>query len=114
MRLRHHFWTLPIVGRRFRFADFPAAGGNDTLNKTGHGLVRGRHAVSYGASARFLADLADLDTNHVVLLGGQDGWLGSDTFFDQAAAWQRGDYFALPLRPEAARAWPHHTDLLPL
>jgi penicillin amidase len=114
MCLRHHFSALPLVGRRYRFTDLPACGGNDTLNKTGHGLVRGRHAVSYGASARFLADLSDLDANHVVLLGGQDGWLGSDTFLDQAASWQRGDYFALPLRPEAARAWPHHTDLLPL
>jgi penicillin amidase len=103
-----------MVGGRYRFADWPAAGGNDTLNKTGHGLVRGRHAVSYGASARFLADLSDLDASHVVLLGGQDGWLGSDTFLDQAAAWRRGDYFALPLRPETARAWPHHTDLMPL
>jgi penicillin amidase len=114
MRLRHHFSALPMVGGRYRFADWPAAGGNDTLNKTGHGLVRGRHAVSYGASARFLADLSDLDASHVVLLGGQDGWLGSDTFLDQAAAWRRGDYFALPLRPETARAWPHHTDLMPL
>jgi penicillin amidase len=112
MRLRHQFAVVPLLGRRFRYSDTPSPGGNDTLNKTGHGPVRAPHAVTYGASARFLADMATRDAR-VVLLGGQDGWLGSSTFLDQAAAWRAGDYFELPLRPEVARAWPHHTVFRP-
>jgi len=107
MRIRHYFGMAPLVGWRYRFGAYGAAGGNDTLNKTGHGPVRGRHGVSYGASARFLADMADPDANRVVLLGGQDGWLGSDSFADQVPLWRRGDTVALPLRVETARGWPH-------
>jgi penicillin amidase len=113
MRLRHQLAAVPLLGRRFRFSDTPSPGGNDTLDKTGHGPARGRHGVTYGASARFLADTADPDATRVVLLGGQDGWLGSDTFVDQAPLWREGRTIDLPLRPEAARAWPHHTVFRP-
>lgn len=113
MRIRHYFGAAPMVGRRFRFGEYPAPGGNDTLHKTGHGPVRGPHPVSYGASARFLADLADPDANRVVLLGGQDGWLGSANFTDQIPLWRDGKYLVLPLRVEAARLWPHLTVIRP-
>lgn len=109
LRLRHQLGAAPLIGRRFRYSDHPSPGGNDTLNKTGHGPVSGRHAVSYGASARFVTDLADLDASRVVLLGGQDGWIGSTTFRDQAEAWRAGRMFALPMRLETVRAWPHRT-----
>jgi penicillin G amidase len=60
--------------------------------------------------ARHISDLSDLDRNYFVLLGGQDGWLGSTTFLDQVALWQQGKYITLPLRPETARAtYPHVT-----
>ena len=114
LRLRHHLGAIPLAGRRFSYGDLPAEGGNDTLNKTGHAPSRTRHTVSYGASARFVADLADPDANRVVLLGGQDGWLGSDNFLDQVALWQSGEMISVPLRPETARAWPHHTMHPPL
>ena len=113
MRVRHYFGAAPLAGRRYSFGEYPAPGGNDTLNKTGHGPVHGPHQVSYGASARFLADMADPDANRVALLGGQDGWLGSDTFADQAALWRRGDYVALPLRVETARSRPYRTVIRP-
>jgi len=113
LRLRHHFGAIPLLGRGFRFGDTASPGSNDTLDKTGHGTARRRHAVSYGASARFLADMADDDASRVVLLGGQDGWLGSDTFADQVPLWRGGAYVALPLRRESARAWPHHTVFTP-
>ena len=109
MRLHHQLAMVPLLGRRFRFGDTPSPGGNGTLNKTGHAPARRRHGVTYGASARFLADMAEPDANRVVLLGGQDGWLGSSTFLDQAALWREGRAIDLPLRPEPARAWPHHT-----
>jgi penicillin amidase len=113
MRLRHHLGSAPLLGGRFTYAEWASPGGNDTLNKTGHPPARGSHAVSYGASARFLADLAEPDANRVVLLGGQDGWPGSTTFLDQATLWREGASIALPLQPEAARDWPHHTVLTP-
>ena len=108
-----YFGAVPLVGRRYSFGGYTSPGGNDTLNKTGHGPVRGRHPVSYGASARFLADMAEPDANRVVLLGGQDGWLGSDTFLDQVPLWRRGAYVPLPLRVETARCWAHHTVIRP-
>ena len=113
LRVRHYFGAAPLVGRRYRFGSHAAPGGNDTLNKTGHGPVRGVHEVSYGASARFLSDMADPDVSRVVLLGGQDGWLGSDTFHDQVPLWRRGETLSLPLRAQTARAWPHHLVLDP-
>lgn len=104
IRLSHPFAGVPLLGRRYVFSDAPAGGSNETLMKTAHGLSDGPHAVGFGANARFLADLGDPDENYVVLLGGQDGWLGSTTFADQFDLWQRGEYCRLPLRPETARA----------
>jgi penicillin amidase len=109
LALRHPFATLPVIGRRYRFGDVPCDGGNDTLNKSGHDPVRGKHRVRHGASARFIADMSNPNGNRVVLLGGQDGWIGSDTFLDQLPIWQRGGYIDLPLEAERARTWPHHT-----
>ena len=109
LRMEHQFAGLPVVGRRFRFGEWAAPGGKETLQKTAHPPVSGRHRVSYGASARFLADLAVPDENRVVLLGGQDGWLGSANFLDQAGLWRAGEYVTLPLGPEQARQWPQHT-----
>lgn len=113
LELRHPLAALPGVGRWFRLDDHAAAGGNDTLNKTGHNPVRGRHSVTYGACARHMSDLADPNANWFVLLGGQDGWLGSDTATDQVALWQAGQAIPVPLQPDMARAGPHHTRLLP-
>ncbi|CAH2599834.1 Penicillin acylase family protein [Rhodovastum atsumiense] len=113
LALRHPLASLPLVGGRYAVPDFAAAGGNDTLNKTGHGLVRGRHRVTFGACARHVSDLADPNANGFVLLGGQDGWLGSANAADQVPLWRAGCYITVPLQPEAARAWPHHTRLLP-
>ena len=113
MRLRHYLAAIPVLGRRFTYGSYRSAGGNDTLDKTGHGPVTGPHTVSYGASARFLADLSHPDANRVVLLGGQDGAIGSTTFVDQVPLWRQGAYVDLPLRPESARRWPHHTVLRP-
>jgi penicillin amidase len=113
LALRHPLAALPLVGGWFGLRDRPAAGGNDTLNKTGHPLVRGRHRVTYGACARHVSDLADPDANWFVLLGGQDGWLGSANASDQVALWEAGEAVQVPLRPATAHAWPHRTRLHP-
>lgn len=104
LRISHLLGNIPVLGRAYRYADLPADGGNGTLNKTAHGLTLRRHAVRYGAQARFVADLADLDASRVVLLGGQDGWFRSSTFLDQLPLWRAGRMIELPLRKETAFA----------
>jgi penicillin amidase len=113
-RPAHHFGALPVLGRRFRATAFPAPGGDDTLHKTGHGLVRKPHDVSFGACARHISDLADVDANRFVLLGGQDGWFGSQNALDQVELWRRGEYITVPMRPESVdEAFQHETILTP-
>ncbi len=104
LRPAHAFGAAPVIGRRFRFGDLPAAGSNETLMKTAHGFSGGRHSVQYGANARHISDLADPDANWFVLLGGQDGWLGSESFLDQLPLWQDRRMIHMPLRPEAVRS----------
>jgi penicillin amidase len=112
--LAHPLVFLPLVGGRYRFADVPIGGSTDTIMKTAHGGVKGRHYAGYGSNARHISDLSDPDANYFVLLGGQDGWLRSSTFLDQLPLWLEGDYVQLPLRPEAVRArFPHRMELSP-
>ncbi len=113
LRLRHPLASLPLVGRRYAGPDFPSPGSNDTLNKTGHGLVTGRHQVTFGACARHLSDLAEPNANSFVLLGGQDGWIGSDNAFDQLELWRAARGVTVPLDAQAAQAWPHPMVLKP-
>jgi penicillin amidase len=103
-RPAHHFSALPVLGRRFRATTFAAPGGDDTLHKTGHGFVTEPHFVRFGSCARHVSDLADPDVNFFVLLGGQDGWLGSENFYDQVALWQQGTYVTVPLRDASIAA----------
>ena len=111
LRLAHPFGAIPAIGRRFRFIDWPWPGSSDTVFKSAHGLVTGRHAVAYGSNARYLFDLSDLDGNRLVLLGGQDGMPGSPAFLDQTELFRRGEYITVPLDPATARAnFPHHDD----
>jgi penicillin amidase len=111
--LRHPLSMLPVVGRWFAGPSLPMPGGNDTINKTGHGLAAGRHRVTFGSCARHVSDLADPDANWFVLLGGQDGWLGSANLADQALLWRDGAAMQVPLRHAATRDWPHRTTLAP-
>ena len=104
MRISHWLSNLPLVGGRFDYRDYPVAGSRETLMKTSHGLVRQRHDTSYGAQARHISDMSDPDANYFVLLGGQDGWLGSANLIDQVALWRAGDYIQMPLsKPGRAR-----------
>jgi penicillin amidase len=113
-RPAHHFSALPVLGRRFRSAAFPAPGGDDTLHKTGHGFVTAPHFVRFGACARHVSDMADPDANFFVLLGGQDGWLGSTNFYDQVPLWKQGAYIAVPLAEASVGArFVHETVLRP-
>ena len=50
-----------------------------------------------------ISDLSDLDANFFVLLGGQDGRLGSAALTDQFTLWRAGEYIQMPLRLETVR-----------
>ncbi|MFC3228399.1 penicillin acylase family protein [Marinibaculum pumilum] len=114
IRVAHPLAALPVIGGRYRVAEFGAGGSNETLMKTAHGFSEGPHSVTFGANARFLADMGDEDATWLVLLGGQDGWPGSSTFADQVDLWRRRDYCRIPLRPETVAAeFPHLTVLQP-
>ncbi|AFC84829.1 penicillin acylase family protein [Frateuria aurantia] len=111
---RHPLAWLPGWAHCVEPESMAGEGGQTTICKSGHGLVRGRHRASFGSCARQVCDLADPDANDFVLLGGQDGWPGSDTCLDQLALWRRGDYIRLPLTAAAvAQGYPHLTVLLP-
>jgi penicillin G amidase len=112
LSLTHPLGLVPLLGRRYRFADLPAAGTSESLMKTAHGLTNRRHSARYGSVARHISDLADLDANYFALLGGQDGWFGSSNFADQVALWQKGEYVSLPLQPESARKSFRHVTVL--
>ena len=60
-----------------------------------------KHTARYGSQARHISDMGDIDENYFVLLGGQDGFMGSTTFVDQVDLWRAGDYIRMPLRPES-------------
>jgi penicillin G amidase len=113
-RPAHHFGALPALGWRFRTPPFPAPGGDDTLHKSAHGLVTKPHYVGFGACARHVSDLADPNANRFVLLGGNDGWLGSENCYDQLRIWQRGEYVTVPLRcPAVSLDFVHETFVRP-
>jgi penicillin amidase len=112
--LSHPLAAIPAFGRRYRMFDLPVSGTSESLMKTAHGLTFDRHRATYGSVSRHVSDLADPDANHFALLGGQDGWIGSSTFADQVALWQRREYVRIPLRPETVHAtFPHRTVLQP-
>ncbi len=114
--LAHPLARLPLIGAKFGKFSFGVPGSNDTLYKTGHDLVprHGRHRVTYGASARHFADCADPDSNFVVILGGQDGWIGSINAADQIPLWRANAYLELPLsQTRRAKAFPNRLVLSP-
>ena len=102
LKWRHPFANIPVLGGRYEIADFPAAGANNTLNKSALDVTNIRHPARYGANARFLTDMAELDSSKLVLLGGQDGWLNSRNFYDQLDLWAKGEYIEMPITREAA------------
>jgi penicillin amidase len=114
LSLAHPLGFLPVVGRRYRFAEAPVGGSTDTLMKSAHGLVDDRHNARYGSTARHISDMSDPDLNYFVLPGGQDGWINSSTFLDQLPLWREGRYIQMPLRMESVRVrFPHRVVLTP-
>jgi penicillin amidase len=112
--LAHPLSRLPWLKPRLPSLEFPTGGSNDTLMKAQHPFTQEVHRVTFGAEARFIADLSDEDATWAVLLGGQDGWPGSRSMFDQVGAWRRGDLIQLPMRRETlAIAFPRVVTISP-
>jgi len=106
LRVAHPVGLVPVLGSPYVFANEPYAGSTTTVFKAAHGVTGDRHTTDFGANARLLCDMGTLDDNRVVLLGGQDGWLGSDRLLDQTPLWLEGRTIPLPLSVEgqASRA----------
>lgn len=114
LRVTHVLGNLPIIGRRYDIATLPISGSRETILKTAHDLTDQPHLTMFGAQARHLSDLGDIDENHFVLLGGQDGWINSTTFADQVAPFMGGDLIRVPLRPSSiSTAFEQQIHLLP-
>jgi len=108
IRLRHVLGHVPLLGKLFSSKSFPAAGSRETLMKNAHGLIRGFDETSYGSQSRHLSDLSDPDENYFVLLGGQDGWVGSQLMTNQIPLWQTRQSIQMPLRPcRIEQLFPH-------
>jgi len=101
LRMGHVLQSVPLLGRWFVLEDLAVGGSRNTIMKTAHGLVNQRHDTTYGSQARQLCDLSDPDLNWFVLLGGQDGWLGSANFADQVELWRQGHAVQIPLTEAA-------------
>ena len=104
IKLKHFLGNLPIFGGRFRYRDIPTGGSNDTVMKTAHTIDMDKpHGVYYGAQARHISDMSDIDENYFVLLGGQDGWHNSSTFMDQMQMWLNRGYIKIPMSEKKIR-----------
>ncbi len=104
LQVSHALAAIPGIGGNFNFLNVPTGGSRETVFKAAHGFQNALHTTRYGSQARQLSDMADPDANYFVLLGGNDGWIGSANFLDQIALWQAGDYIRMPLRPETIAA----------
>ena len=115
LKLHHLLANLPVAGKRYPRAQPPVSGSTTTIMKTAHDLVSGPHGVRFGANARHIFDMADPDANWFVVLGGQDGDVGSPHIMDQLPLWLEGRYIRVPLRQETLeREFPHVSRLEPV
>jgi len=115
LTIGHSLSKLPVIGRAFIVKEIAVGGSRQTPMKMAHGLVDKRHNASFGQMARHVSDLSDEDANWFVLLGGNDGWLGSANYADQVELWRDGRYVRMPLKPETiATEFPHLMQLEPV
>lgn len=104
LRVSHPLGLVPIVGGSWRFDEFPVAGSLTTVLKTATDAGPGVQRSRYGANARHISDLRDPDENYFVLMGGQDGWMGSVNFADQVPLWREGKLIRVPFTAKAVEA----------
>lgn len=103
LAIAHPMGFLPVIGGRYRFADYPASGSSHSIMKTAHATTDEQHNTRFGSNARHISDLSDMDRNYFVLLGGQDGWFKSANFLDQVPYWLSGNYIQVPMRLDVVK-----------
>lgn len=104
LRVSHPLGLVPVVGGSWRFDEFPVAGSVTTVYKTATDAGPGVQRTRFGANARHISDLRDPDENYFVLMGGQDGWIGSANFADQVPLWRDGKLIRVPFTAKAVEA----------
>jgi len=114
LKLKHNLAMVPLLGGRYEFDVMPWPGSTDTLWKGDHAIGISESLTRYGAQARHVSDMSDLDSNWFVLLGGNDGWINAENFIDQAKLFQRGEMMHIPMRIETIKkTFPYKTILTP-
>ena len=101
MQVGHILSRIPVLGGRYLEREIAVPGTRETIFKTSHNPTDEIHRSTFGAQARHISDMADPDSNHFVLFGGQDGWIGSPAFSDQVPLWRTGKLVQVPLTPAA-------------
>lgn len=97
LSLAHPIGAVPVLGRGYVFDHLAYAGSTSVVAKAAHQITTDKHTPRFGANARLLLDMGTDDDNRVVLLGGQDGWIGSDRLTDMVPLWLGGRFVPLPL-----------------
>ena len=114
LEIAHVLANLPFVGKAYFIERIPIGGSRQTPMKMAHGLTNQAHKTDFGQMARHISDMADPDANWFVIVGGQDGWVGSENYTDQVSMWQAGDYIRMPLTAEKVQAeFPHVQSMEP-
>lgn len=104
LRVAHPLGAVPVLGQLYVFDRLPYRGSTSVVAKAAHPVGDDKHNTTFGANARLLVDMGTLDDNRVVLLGGQDGWIGSDRLLDMLPLWNGGGFVPLPLSAQGQAA----------
>lgn len=101
LSLSHPLAFAPVIGADYKVEDVPIPGSFTTVHKSAHQVDTKRHFAFFGSQSRHVSDMADPDANWFVLLGGQDGVIGSVNFADMAGMWATGEMVQMPLTQRA-------------
>lgn len=99
LKVQHWMGNVPLLGAGYVFDQFPIAGSDSTIFKTSASLNNEVHSTRFGANSRHISDLKNPDENYFVLMGGQDGFIGSAQYLDQVPLWREGKLVKVSLNP---------------
>lgn len=114
LSLAYPLGMIPWLGRKFVFRQMPWPGAGDTVLKANFSLSNQRRHVKFGAQSRYVFDFSDKNGNYFMLLGGQDGWFGSENFDDMVDHWLHDEWVQIPLEVSRVEAmFPYRVDFVP-
>lgn len=97
IQIAHVLAKVPLFGRRLIYRELAADGSRNSLHKQSFIMGKKKGLVGFGANARHISNMADINENYFVLFGSQEGYLKYSEQTDQTRLWQRGDYIKMPL-----------------